>query len=103
TATKLLQQYKSLDGIYENIDKITGAINTKLVDDKENAYFSKRLVTLIHDVPIDFDFEKTEITLDDLSKATPIFEKLEFRSLINRMSKILPKKEIVSPQQASLF
>jgi len=103
TATKLLQQYKSLDGIYENIDKINGAIHTKLVDDKENAYFSKRLVTLIHDVPIDFDFEKTEITLDDLSKATPIFEKLEFRSLINRMSKILPKKEIISPQQASLF
>jgi DNA polymerase I len=103
TATKLLQQYNDLDGIYENIDEITGSVNTKLTNDKDNAYFSKELVTLVHDVPIDFVFENTEITLDDLSKATPLFEKLEFRSLINRMSRILPKKEIINPQQASLF
>jgi len=103
TATKLLQQYVDLDGIYENINKITGSVHTKLVNDKENAYFSKKLVTLIHDVPINFSIEKTKITLDDLSKATPLFEKLEFRSLINRMRKILPKKEIVNPQQTSLF
>ena len=40
TALKLLQEYKSLDGIYENIDSIKGSVHDKLVNDKENAYFS---------------------------------------------------------------
>jgi DNA polymerase-1 len=104
-ATNLLQKYKTLDGIYENLDEITGAIHKKLSEQKEGAYFSQKLVTLVHDVPIDFDLDKTKYHPEDFVKAMPLFEELEFRSLIGRLKKILPNlpKESEKPVQASLF
>lgn len=69
TAGKLLEQYKNLDGIYEHIDEIKGAMQKKLIDGKENAYFSQKLIRLCDTVPcsdiddavnnpIQLDFEK---------------------------------------------
>ena len=64
-ATKLLQQYKTLENIYENIDKITSKrIKNKLLESKENAFLSKKLATMIKDINLDFpenysfDFDK---------------------------------------------
>lgn len=104
-ATNLLQKYKTLDGIYENLDEITGAIHDKLDKQKEGAYFSQKLVTLIHDVPIDFDLETTKYNPEDFIKGMPLFEELEFRSLIGRLNKMLPNLPQISdkPVQASLF
>ncbi len=51
TASKLLNEYGSLDGIYENIDNIKGAMQKKLLEGKENAYFSQKLVKLCTEVP----------------------------------------------------
>ena len=51
TAGKLLEQYKNLDGIYEHIDEIKGAMQKKLIDGKENAYFSQKLIRLCDTVP----------------------------------------------------
>lgn len=51
TAAKLLNEYGDLDGIYANIDKIKGAMQKKLADGKENAYFSQKLVRLDQQVP----------------------------------------------------
>ena len=51
TASKLLEQYKNLDGIYEHIDEIKGAMQKKLIDGKENAYFSQKLIRLCDTVP----------------------------------------------------
>lgn len=68
TASKLLMEYGNLDGIYENIDKIKGASQKKLIDGKESAYFSQKLIRLCDDVncpclndvftmsPMHFDF-----------------------------------------------
>ena len=50
TALKLLHEYKTLDGIYENLDKIKGKIHDKLEDDKENAYKSYHLATIVKEV-----------------------------------------------------
>lgn len=104
-ATNLLQKYQTLDGIYENLEEITGAIHTKLKEQKEGAYFSQKLVTLVHDVPIDFDLEKTKYKPEDFMKSVPLFEELEFRSLIGRLKKMLPNLPQISeePIQASLF
>ncbi|MBQ5433009.1 MAG: DNA polymerase I, partial [Treponema sp.] len=57
TAIKLLTQYGSLDGIYEHAEEIKGALGQKIRGDKENAYFSKKLISLRSDVPIEIDFE----------------------------------------------
>lgn len=51
TAGKLLEQYKNLDGIYEHIDEIKGAMQKKLIEGKENAYFSQKLIRLCDTVP----------------------------------------------------
>lgn len=104
-ATNLLQKYQTLDGIYENLEEITGAIHTKLEEQKEGAYFSQKLVTLVHDVPIEFDLEKTEYNPEDFKRGMPLFEELEFRSLIGRLHKMLPNLPQVdeNPVQASLF
>lgn len=91
TALKLLHEYKTLDGIYENIDNIKGSIHTKLVDNKESAYMSYDLATIYKDIPIN-------ITLNDLilkekkdQELENFFEELEFYSFIKKMD---VKKEI---------
>ena len=55
-AIKLLCEYGSLDGIYENIDKISGATKIKLIDGKDDAYYSRDLVTIYREVPLDVTF-----------------------------------------------
>lgn len=51
TASKLLSEYKNLDGIYQNLENIKGAMQKKLADGKENAYFSQKLIKLCETVP----------------------------------------------------
>ena len=57
TALKLLQQYKTLDGIYEHIDEIKGATQTKLIDGKDAAYMSYEIATIYREVPMDINME----------------------------------------------
>ena len=57
TALKLLNEYGSLDGIYEHEAEIKGAVGEKIRGDKENAYFSKKLISLREDVPVEIDFD----------------------------------------------
>lgn len=101
-AQTLLNKYETLDEIYEHLDEITGALHKKLSENKEAAYFSQKLVKLVHDVPIDFDLEKAKFHIHDFERALPLFEQLAFRSLITRLKNILPKKE-EEPVQTSLF
>ena len=57
TAINLLVKYGSLNGLYENIDSVTGKTKEKLVNDKENAYMSYDLATIFRDVPLEFELE----------------------------------------------
>ncbi len=57
TALTLLQKYGSLDGVYEHIDEISGKTKEKLVNDKDNAYFSYKLATIYKDIDFDYTFE----------------------------------------------
>lgn len=57
TALKLLNEYGSLDGIYERADEIKGAIGNKIREGKDAAYFSKELIALRYDVPLEVDFD----------------------------------------------
>ena len=84
TALKLLQQYVSLDGIYENIDNIKGSIHDKLVTDKENAYRSFELATIIKDVPIDININDVELKDKNSKALNSLYENLEFYSLLKK-------------------
>ncbi len=84
-AIKLLCEYGSLDGIYENIDNIGGATNNKLVEGKEDAYYSKELVTIYRDVPLDIKFDDLLYIGDNNDELKNIYEELEFFSLIKKL------------------
>ena len=58
TAAKLINEYKTLENIYQNIDKIKGALQKKLIENKENAFLSRKLVTLKKDLFDDINLEE---------------------------------------------
>ncbi len=85
TALKLLQEYKTLDNIYANIDKITGKVKEKLLLDKENAYMSYEIATIYRDVPINVNFEEFLYKGADVLKLKELYEELEFYSQLKNM------------------
>ena len=86
TALKLLQDYDSLNGIYENIDKLTPKMKEKLINDKDNAYMSYELATINRFAPIEFNLNEIKY-----EGATPslneVYEELEFYSFIKKETK----------------
>ena len=91
TALKLLQEYESLENIYNNIDNIKGSVHDKLVNDKESAFFSKEICTIYLDVPLNDKLE--DMTYNGpTEKLESVFEDLEFYSL---MKKINTKDKLV--------
>jgi len=92
TAAKLLNDYQTLDGIYEHIDDITGSTKTKLEAGKDSAYLSKKLAKIMFDAPIklndipDFVFDSGQVISG--------LKKLEFNSLIRKIdNNVEVKKE----------
>lgn len=83
TALKLLQDYQTLEGIYNNIDKITGKTKEKLLNDKENAYMSYEIATICKDVPIDIEIEDYRY-LGKTNKLDEIYSELEFYSFLKQ-------------------
>ncbi len=88
TALKLLQEYGTLENIYENINRIKGALHDKLVNDKENAFFSKDICTICLEVPIKEKLEDLKYS-GPTDKLEEIYTDLEFYSLLKKM----PRKE----------
>ena len=84
TALKLLQQYKTLDGIYENIDNIKGALKDKLINDKENAYKSYDLATIVKNVPVDIDINDIKYLGANHKELNELYEELEFYSFLKK-------------------
>ena len=84
TALKLLHEYKTLDGIYENIDNIKGALQTKLINDKENAYMSYEIATIYKDVPLEINIPDIKY-LGNTPKLKEIYENLEFYSFLKNL------------------
>ena len=87
TASKLLKEYGSMDGIYANIDKIKGKLGEKIAANKEQAYMSKHLATIITDVPVDFDEKSLTRDEPNKEKINQLFTQLEFRTLSKRVFK----------------
>ncbi len=74
TALKLLAQYGTLDGIYEHADELKGAIGAKIVAGKEMAYFSKKLIALCSEVPLEKNLETYACaSLDRIAAARLLF------------------------------
>ena len=98
-ATALLKEHKTLDGVYENIDLISGGTHKKLVEGKESAYLSKKLAEIWVDAPIKLDVNEMDGSKCDPNKVMEVLTKLEFRSLVRQLPEIMkvdPEKIIHS-------
>ena len=96
TAIKLLTDYGSLDGVYNNIEKISGKTKEKLLNDKDKAYMSYDLATIYRDVPIEFNLDDCIYQGVNAELFKKELEELEFYSLLKKMdfsSVKIPEKE----------
>ncbi|MEG1892735.1 MAG: DNA polymerase I [Bacilli bacterium] len=85
TALKLLHEFGSLENLYENIDKVTGKVKEKLVNDKDSAFMSKKIATIYRDVPVNVSLEDLVIgeAKDELKS---LYQDLEFFSFLKNMT-----------------
>lgn len=86
TAIKLLTQYGSLDGIYENIDNIKGSTHEKLVTGNEDAYYSKELVTIYREVPLNITWDDLLYGNENTNELIQLYNELNFYSLLKKAS-----------------
>jgi DNA polymerase-1 len=107
TAKKLLIEYGSLEDIYQNIEKITPeTVKKKLMECAEQAVMSKRLATVILDVPMEIDIEDCAYKEFNQIKVRDILEKYNFKSLIKRLGFNPESKNTgpaISKDQMALF
>lgn len=92
-AIKLVSEYKTIDNIYENIDKIKGATQIKLIDGKEDAYYSKDLVTIYREVPLDITFDDLLYKGENADELIDIYNDLGFYSLLRKINTSEVKKK----------
>ena len=85
TAVKLLQQFETLDGVYENLWQIKDSLRRKLEAGKESAYMSRELARLFTDAPVKLDLAAMDVRDLDTAKLRELLEKLEFRSLLRKL------------------
>ncbi|MBC7686886.1 MAG: DNA polymerase I [Aquabacterium sp.] len=85
TAAKLLQEYETLENILENADNIKGSVGDKIRAGKESAIMSKKLATIITNVPTEFHEENFRIKEMNREALTEVFIELEFKALSKRV------------------
>ena len=88
TATKLLESYGTLDGVYEHVDEIKGKVGQTIAEQKEQAYLSQTLARIVVDLPVRLDLEQASCENFDPIAAEDLFRELEFRTLIRRLQRL---------------
>jgi len=88
-ALPLIEKYKTVEEIYNNIEAIQKAgIKKKLIDSKENAFLSKELATIHCNVPMEIEFEHAKFEKPQFDKLREFFTELEFKTLFSRLLKV---------------
>ncbi|RST40315.1 DNA polymerase I [Staphylococcus epidermidis] len=97
TAIKLLNQFESVEGVYEHIEEVTAKkLKEKLINSKDDALMSKDLATIYVHSPIEVSLEDTKLTLqDDTTKKIELFKKLEFKQLLADIDTSSTNEEVI--------
>lgn len=103
TAVKLLNEFGSIENLLVHTDQLKGALKTKVEENKEKIEFSKKLATIITDVPVDFNADKMVMEAPDKDALREVYTELEFRSFITKMDGVAPVKAVKQSSQPSLF
>ena len=92
-AIKLVSEYTTIENIYANINNIKGATQTKLIEGEDDAYYSKDLVTIYREVPLDVNFDDLKYKNCNIEELTNIYKELGFYSLLRKINTSDIKKE----------
>lgn len=110
TGVELINKYGNLEGLYEHIDEIKGKRKEKLIEDKENAFLSRKLATVYKDIEIEYDKNKLKLENKDLNKLLEIYKTMEFKkfaaAIENQLKKSVADSENVeksNTEENSLF
>lgn len=110
TGIKLLQEFGSVEGVIENVNKLKGAQKKKVEENTESAIMSKQLATIDRNIPLDSSFEDMEFGSFDVQAVIKEFQKLKFNSLISKLSELtdceekeVEKKEINKLEDIETF
>src|SRR5688500_5299591 len=100
TAISLLQQFGTLDGIYEGLDEVKGKLRERLAEHRESAFMSREIGRIVTDLPVELGLEEARTGRYDRRAVAQRLRELEFRSLIDRLpaSSIAPTG-FESPEQ----
>jgi len=91
TGVELINKYGNLEGLYEHIDEIKGKRKEKLIEDKENAFLSRKLATVYKDIEIEYDKNKLKLENKDLNKLLEIYKTMEFKKFAAAIENQLKK------------
>ena len=110
TAKKFLAEFGSIENLLNNTDKIKGKLRDKVESNKEKGLLSKKLATILLDVPIDYDLKSFKSQAPDIDKIKAMFKELEFKRIMESFLKIfstdsekINKKNTPSELQFNLF
>lgn len=85
TAKKFIKEYGSMEGLYQNVDSLKGKMKEKVIENKEQAFVSKKLATIILDAPITCSNDDLIISVPNTDKLNEIFNEMEFKTLGKRL------------------
>ncbi len=91
TALALLQKFQSLDNLYQNLEQVPEKIREKLIQYKDQAYLSRKLIQLDTKVPLEFKLEDFKPEEPDREKLLELFRELEFHKLLSEYAEESPK------------
>lgn len=94
TALKLLQEYESVENLYEHLDEIKGKTKEKLEIDKDSAFMSKKIATIYRDVPLDVILEDLTYNGPDMKGLQALYQDLEFFSFMKEIPVVAKKEDL---------
>jgi DNA polymerase I len=99
TAINLLKTYHTLDGVYQHLDELSPSLRSKLEADRENAYLSQKLATIVTDLDLSIDLQKARVEHFDPQVVESLFRELEFRTLLSRLENLTQSYGLRSSQR----
>ena len=93
TAKKFIKEFGSIEELLRNTSELKGKLKEKIEQNKDLGILSKKLATIITDVPIEFEIEDLKLNVNKLDETKKIFEDLEFRRLFNSLDTIFSKTD----------
>ena len=101
TAMKFLKEFGSIENLLANTSQLKGKLKEKVENSAERGILSKKLATIICDVPVEFHQEQYDLDIPDFEKVREIFDEIEFRRLYENLYRAFHEQPAISNQQSA--